>query len=118
MNFKTTYILFGVLLVLLAVFGVTQLAGLRNTGDKSASVLPSAQKAKVQARDIESVEIDRQRPKAEKLVFYKDDAGWHLKEPNVRVDSYPVERLIDQVLRARVDEKADVPDSLAAAGLD
>jgi Domain of unknown function (DUF4340) len=120
MNFKTTYTLFGVLILLLVVFGITQFAGLRSQTDKSVYVLPSMHERKgpVEAKDIERVEIDRHRPKEEKLVFYRGESGWQLKEPSVRVENYLVDRVIDQVIRARVEEKADVPESLSATGLD
>lgn len=120
MNFKTTYILFVVLVLVLAAFGLTQLWGLKQPKEKGLYVLPSLNDARNPTRteDIQTVEIERSRPTAEKLVFYRSEQGWKLKQPAVRVDGYQVDRVIDQVRGARRDEKADVTSNLQQFGLD
>jgi hypothetical protein len=120
MNFKTTYLLFGILGALLLVFGLTQLAGLRKPDQRSAFVLPSLNDAKnpIKPEDVEAVEVERTRPTAEKLVFYRTEQGWKLKQPEVRVEGYLVDRIIDQVKGARIEEKADVTDNPKQFGLD
>jgi hypothetical protein len=120
MNFKTTYVLFAILAVVLAVFGLTQLLNLQNTKDQTLYALPSLhdKKKPVHSEDIETVEIERNRPQAEKLVFYRTDQGWRLKQPNVRIDGYLVDRVIQQVIDARKEEKADVSPNLKQLGLD
>ena len=78
MNFKTTYILFGLLIGVLGLFLLTQLFGKRT------------------------------RPKEETLRFYRDEHGdWRLKEPSTRADSTQINRVINQVMGARKEEQAD-----------
>src|SRR5581483_7862471 len=98
MNFKTTYVLFIVFLGVLVLFGIGQLTGLKRDKDKSTYVLPSLNDSKspLRAEDFDRVEIERTRPNEEKLVFYRTDSGWMSKQPKVRLDSYQVDRLIDQ----------------------
>jgi hypothetical protein len=120
MNFKTTYILFGVLLGVLGLFLLTQLFAKR-TIDQQAYVLPSLHDfvTPVKADDIERIEVERQRPKAEKFVFSKDEHGnWVSKDPNVRLDTNSVKRIIDQVIGARMDPSADLTSDLKRFGLD
>ncbi|HLJ92225.1 MAG TPA: DUF4340 domain-containing protein [Gemmataceae bacterium] len=120
MNFKTTYILFGVLAAVLVVFGVTQLLGLQSSKDKSVYALPSLhdKKKPIRSDDIGTVEITRQKPTEEKLVFYRTDQGWKLREPSVRVDKYTVDRLIQQIIDAKKEDKADISENLKQIGLD
>jgi hypothetical protein len=120
MNFKTTYILFGVLFAVLAIFGLTQLMGLRNPTDRSVYALPSLNDSKkpVRTEDIQTVEIERTRPSAEKLVFQRTGQGWRLQQPSVRVDNYLVDRVVQQVSRARKEERADVTANLKQFGLE
>ncbi len=120
MNFRTTYILFGLLIGVLGIFLVTQLFGTR-TKDKEKWVLPSLhdEVTPVKLADIDRVEIDRVRPKAEKLLFYRDERGdWRLKEPQARVDKYLVERVISQVIGASKEKDVDLTPDLAKFGLD
>jgi hypothetical protein len=120
MNFKTTYILFGVFAAVLVVLGVTQLLGLQSPKDTSVYALPSLhdKKKPVRSDDIGAVEIARTQPAKEKLVFYHTDQGWKLREPSVRVDNYMVDRLINQIIDAKKEEKAAVTQNLKQFGLD
>src|SRR5262249_45956818 len=54
----------------------------------------------------------------EKLVFERTEQGWRSRQPDVRVDTYLVDRVVQQVSRARKDEKADVAPNLKQFGLD
>src|SRR5438270_13667393 len=105
MNFKTTYILFGIFAAVLVVFATTQLLGLQSPKDKSVYVLPSLhdKKKPMRSEDIGTVEIARANPE-EKLVFYRSEQGWKLREPSVRVDGYAVDRLVQQVIDAKKEE--------------
>src|SRR6266849_5454742 len=99
MNFKTTYLLFAVLLGVLAIFGLTQLFGIKSPNDKTAWVISSLNDNKnpVKAADIDNVVIERKGPKPQTLTFYRSEQGWKHKEPSVRVDGSIVDRLIGQV---------------------
>jgi hypothetical protein len=122
MNFKTTYILFGVLLVLLLVLGVSLYM---EPAPKTASnyVLPSAhhKDSEIKPEDVTRVEIKRTRPDAESLVFERDADGktWRITEPAaLRADSFAVLGLVRDVLDAERDTAADAPRSLKDFGLD
>src|SRR5438067_10716319 len=104
MNFRTTYILFGLLVGLLGVFLVTQLRKVP-TSDVGY-VLPSLHEDNVKTKDIDTVEISRRLPKEEKLAFVRTDQGWRLQSPSVRADGTAVDQLIDQVFRADKEEKS------------
>ena len=123
MNFRTTYILFAGLGILLAVGLLVQIFG-RKDADTTNFVLPSMHQPKVvRADDIDRVEIERHRDEAgstkeEKLVFVRSKNGWRLESPNIRLDSMSVDRLIDQVRNAAKDETAEVRSNLAQFGLD
>ncbi len=120
MNFKTTYILFAIFAVLLGVFGLTQFMGLKSSRDKTAWVFRSLNDGKtpVRSEDIQTLEIDRPAGTPAKLVFYRSDDGWKLRDPEVRLDGYQVDRVIDQLIGARKEEKADVSSDLGQFGLD
>jgi hypothetical protein len=120
MNFRTTYVLFAVLFAFLAVMLLVQLFG-THTQDQREYALPSVHDIvkPVKADDIESVEIQRFRPKEETLRFYKDSSGtWRCKDPEVRLVNGLVRQIIDQVLGARKDEEADLTSDLKKFGLD
>src|SRR5262245_25683669 len=120
MNFRTTYILFGLLAVALIVFGVALWYGPEKAN--TAFVLPSAHdKPEVKADAIDYVEIEHTRPKQEKIAFTRDPEtkAWKMTQPyELRTERFVVERLVGQVLDARKDEKAEVSSNLAEWGLD
>jgi hypothetical protein len=120
MNFKTTYILFGLLAGVLVVFGLTQLLGVQSPKDDTVWVFNSLNDRKnlVSSSDIETVQIEHASAQPQKLVFFRNDQGWQLQEPKVRVDGYAVDRVIDQVKGARKEQKADVSSDLKQFGLD
>jgi hypothetical protein len=120
MNFKTTYVLFGILAAVLALFAVTQVAGLRKPTDRVAYVVPSLndKKSPVRPDDIETIVIDRTRPTPETLVFKRAGQGWRLEKPNVRVQGWLVDRIVTEVSGARRDDKAEVSSDLKLVGLD
>src|SRR5262249_33809861 len=117
MNFRTTYVLFGVLISLLGLFLLTQLK--KRPGVETAYVLPSLHEDNVKSKDITAIEIDRRRPKEEKLVFVRTDQGWRLDKPAVRADATVVDQLVDQILRAGKEENAvDLTSNLKQFGLE
>lgn len=120
MNFRTTYILFAVLFAFLGIMLLTQLFGTR-TKEQQEFALPSVHDIvkPVKSDDIETVEIQRFRPKEETLRFYKDSNGtWRCKDPEVRLVTGLVRQVIDQVMGARKDEEADLTSDLKKFGLD
>src|SRR2546427_7381289 len=114
MNFRSTAILFALLLTMLWGFGL-MLATKRGTAEEDF-VLPS-----LQDRDIaiDSLVIER-RGKGkdnEKLTFTKIDDDWRLSMPgasqSVKVDRFKVDQIVSQVREARQNEEADVSRDLA-----
>src|SRR5437016_2128987 len=123
MSFKTTYILFGTLLVCLAFFGVTQYLK-RLPGDANEYVLPSYhdKKDKKLTSDVDVVEVKRTKPTEQMLVFAKGEHGWEIRDPfksPVHADDTAVDDLIRQVTNARKELQADTKQAdLKQLGLD
>jgi hypothetical protein len=122
MNFKTTYILFGIVVVLLATLGIALFMEPVSPGD-SDYVLPSVHRkdSELKPEQVTHVEIARTKPDAETIVFERDADGksWHVTKPYpLRADSFAVSGLIRDVLDAQRDPGADMPPSLKEFGLD
>jgi hypothetical protein len=120
MNFKTTYILFGGLVAVLVVLALTQTFGLKKPGQTAAYVLPSLNKDNkpVNAKDFDTVEIQRRRPKEETLLFVRKGDGWEMRRPYpLRADGFQVDTVIREVAGAS-KEKADLVSSLKEYELD
>jgi hypothetical protein len=122
MNFKTTYILFGILAVVLLLFVWTLWLG-PSDSEKTAYVLPSMHNEgnPLEPKDITRVEIERTQPSEEKIVFVRDAASnrWRVVEPReFEADSSTVDSLVRQIHGARVDAQADVLDNPKQYGLD
>src|SRR4051812_33963248 len=119
MNFKTTYVLFGALLLLLVIATVSLMTG--GKPGEEGRVLASAAAADVTAKDVTSLTLDRHAPTEQRLVFTRvGPRKWKLTEPyEARVDGEQVERIVDEVLSLRKEEKpGDLSSNLANHGLD
>jgi hypothetical protein len=114
MNFRTTALLFGILIGVLWLFGLL-ITYQRNKLDPGF-VLPTF--AKDKAAEIATVEIERD---GHKYVFFKDKAGWMLRLPSggptVRAEDSKVTDLIEDIKRARKSDEADVNRNLSQWGL-
>jgi Domain of unknown function (DUF4340) len=119
MNFKTTYILFGVLALLLAVAAFSLLTGPK-PGEEGL-LLSDFKRANIQAKDVTRVVIERKLPTESRMVFVRVDKDrWKLEEPYPgRVDSMQIENLINDLLSARKETKnVDLTSNLSQFGLD
>jgi hypothetical protein len=121
MSFKTTYILFGVFTGLLVIFA---LAVYFNPAEQGSTlyVLPSMHSATnpLNDSDIDYVEIQRNRPEQEKIVFQKDSGTkrWEMVEPrHLRATSSMVDSLVRAISGAQRETRADPMTDLAKAGL-
>jgi hypothetical protein len=116
MNFKTTYILFGILIGFLVLFGL--MIAVKRPSDDLGYVFPSFhnEKEPVDTTEIVKVEIDRKGE--DKLVLEKGKQGWQLHSPRVRLESNPVASLIREVTQARREENTDVTSNLRLWGLE
>jgi hypothetical protein len=121
MNYKTTYILFGLLTAILVVVSLVWLfEPAPEEGGKF--LLPSANgKTPIKSSDIVKVKIERTRPDAETLTFERDETSktWKITSPRaVRASTSNVENLVRDVLQVEAAPKVDVPANLKAAELD
>ncbi|MBL8795170.1 MAG: DUF4340 domain-containing protein [Planctomycetia bacterium] len=110
MNFKTTYILFGTLLIVIAIFGLTQMRGVK--GDETF-VFPSMHERGKEVTQTKITKLVVAPKDGPQLVFERisSDAPWKLVSPySTRVDSMQVNNLVDSVIRLR---REDVSDTLA-----
>src|SRR5262245_3831814 len=121
MNFKTTYFLFGVLVVVLGVFAATQLLGVKKGGEKEVYVLPSMHqdpKNPVAEKDIDNVEIKWNSPQEESIQLFRRGQKWVMEKPYpLRLETSQVNNLIREVINAK-KEKANLSSSLKEYHLD
>lgn len=124
MNFKTTYILAGILAAILLLLGTAVFLGPENPGG-DAYLLPSVRAAstKVDADDIDKIVIERSKPTdgLESVTLVKDKASglWMIETPGpFRADDGQVKELVRQLFEARNDDRAERPRSDSEWGLD
>ena len=121
MNYKTTYILFGILLGILVLVSLAWWLAPQYV-DTSSYLLPAAHETKpITADEIERVEIARARPDNETLVFERDadTDKWVITAPrSLRANTSVVEGLVNSLIGAQVEQHADVPANAQAAELE
>jgi hypothetical protein len=119
MNLKTTYILFGVLLVVLVVFALVQLWKVSPTGTDQEGYLFAdfhAKKAPVKTDEIDQVRIDRPAANSS-LVFKREKGAWQMTDPfPARTDAYQVNRVVEEVSNAKRDP-SEIGTNLEQYGL-
>jgi hypothetical protein len=124
-NFRTTYILFGVFLGVILIFGLVLWLGPTKAADQTY-VFPTLhnEAEPVAAKDIDAVTVVHTTPKSGKLAFNhdQDTERWSMIEPLAlqehRTDRFAVDRLVQEVMDAKLDPKADVDNDLKKWGLD
>lgn len=120
MNFKTTYALFGVLVVLLGTLAYVLVSGPKDDGGADR-LFPSlhADDAPVKPDDITRVEIEKAAGGG-KLTFERVDKDkWKLVEPReLAAESGRVSNLVESLHEARVVTEDSPIGTLAKAGLD
>lgn len=124
MNFKTTYILAGILAAILILLGTAVFLGPENPGG-DAYLLPSVRAAstKVDADDIDKIVIERAKPTdgLESVTLVKDKTSglWMIEIPGpFRADDGQVRELVRQLFEARNDDRAERPRSDSEWGLE
>ncbi|HLZ07144.1 MAG TPA: hypothetical protein VKT80_01030, partial [Chloroflexota bacterium] len=125
MNFRTTYILFGAVAIVLVVFLLFLAFG--PSGDADDYVLSGLReiigkkgdKQKDVIKSITRLEIERISPSGETLVFARLGDSWKLEKPyEAKVDDKLIEDVVTRLVEARVDRKADITHKLSDLGLD
>jgi hypothetical protein len=116
MNFRTTAILFGLVLV----FGLVLLVVSQFSEDTppSGALVEELDRAGLKAENVDAVEIERgSPPTAMKFVRTGKDA-WRMEEPvQARADAAAVEAVVSAVFRARPTEYAELSGNPATQGL-
>jgi hypothetical protein len=122
MNFKTTYILGALLLLVLLVFGI---ALWKDTGAKDVSnyVLPGMRdKANpLEPADVTEVEITHERPEQPTVTLVRNPQTktWEITQPSrLPADDAAVNRLVKQIYDAQRDPEADKAPGLKEWGLE
>ncbi len=114
MNFRSTALLFGLLLGMLWLFGL--MVALKKTGVDEALVLPSLQTTADRKIEIDTVIVRRRQAdkSMKEYTLVKDKDQWKLQVSSLKgkltADSGKVNELINQVRNARRDEDAEVID--------
>ena len=127
MNFKTTYILFGVLVIVLGAFAFALWYNPNNSTTKSSYVLPALREGQDKSKseafktdDITKVEIaNSKRQQTFVLERNPDTKRWSITSPRpAPADNFAVEGLLQQLGSAVKEDKADESANLADWGLD
>ncbi len=114
MNFRTTAILFGMVLLLgVVLLGLALWEG--DEGPTGQTILPRL--AGVAAEDVNKVELERD---GSRLVLNRSGTDqWTIAEPiTTRADSAAVNRLVESLLKARAVSYPELTGNLALHGLD
>src|SRR6516162_7812544 len=113
MNFKSTALLFGLLLGMLWLFGL-MLATKRSSLESDTLVLPSMR----ESVEVDYVKILRRGKDAIELEFRRDKDNWKMEQPPfkpvIRAETFKVNQLVNQIKDARKDDEADVSNDFAA----
>jgi hypothetical protein len=120
MNFRSTFVLFGLFLAMLWLFGL--MINIKRSTREEPFLLPVFH-ADQPDITITSLRIQRaQRDKKEEFVFTKTESGWTLEQPPakraVKVETFRVKNLISAVADAQAAGEVDTSGSLATYGLD
>src|SRR5262245_21880498 len=121
MNFRTTYLLLGIVVVALGVLGFVVLSSSDKTTSPSAEgyLLKKLRTVDVTADKVTAVEIERPGQTPDKIAFARDGKSWHMTAPaRARVDSVAVDSLVSGLLNAKTEKSADVSNNPGAHGLD
>jgi hypothetical protein len=115
MSFRTTSLLFAILIVMLLIFGIAVQAP-RQAGEQGYLFPKIAETPNLK---IGTVVIEKGR---KEIRLVKTESGWRLEEPPVkataRADDTKVDQLVDQIQHARRVEEAVVTRRRAEAGLE
>ena len=121
MNFRSTILLFGILLGMLWLFGFV--VAYKKTAVDVSFIVPTLQGLK--KVEIDSIKIERrsQAKQPEVIQFAKAaDEVWSVTVPevkhSVKVEGFRVQQIINQIKDARRSDEAGVTQNLAQYGLD
>jgi hypothetical protein len=120
MNFKSTALLFGLVLGMLWLFGL-MLDYRRITQDVTYVVPSLHDSADLDIVSVKMVQKEKDQ-KPQEYVFTKEKDTWKLEQPplkpKIKVENFKVDQIIRQIKDVRKDDEADVTNDLATYGLD
>src|SRR4051794_28400563 len=121
MNFRSTYILLGVVIV--ALVGLAIYVGFSDSKKTNPSVegylMRQLRSADIKPDAINYVEIERPGQTPDKFAFAREDKHWVMVAPSrARCDGAAVESIVSAAVNAKSEKAADLSSSLAAHGLD
>src|SRR5437016_7963764 len=122
MNFRSTTLLFGLLLGMLWLFGLT--VAHKKTAVDASFLMPTLQADSGVV--VDSITIQRRikdkKPEEFQFIKDKDNDVWSLKLPDVqksvKLENFKVDQIVRQIKDARRSDEAGVTDNLALYGLD
>ncbi len=121
MNFRTTYILLGVVgVALLTLLLVLAFKGSKGTDSPKIDgyLIQSLRAADVKASDVETIEIEKSGSNPEKIVLVRDKSGWNLTAPvRGKADSTIINNLVNDLFEAKTEKNAEI-GSMAQHGLE
>lgn len=98
MNFKSTALLFGLVLAMLWTFGL--MLALKKGTPQENSVMPSLNAEQDVVIDTIRIQRKEKDKKEEEIVFTKDKDNWRMKQPpvnaTVRVESFKINQIVIQ----------------------
>src|SRR4051794_25169683 len=123
MNFRTTYLLFGLVAVLLIGVLVMMAFG---PGPGDEYVLkslhesnPNREQLAEIKKAIDRLEVERLNPSGDPLVFVHAGDTWKLEAPyEAKIDAGAIDRAVTDLLDAKIDKTADITHKLAPLGLE
>ena len=115
MNFKSTALLFGLLLGMLWLFGLMLTA--KKGPREEDFVFPSMHGSKDATINFVSV-VRKGTIGKEEFEFKRDKDNWTMSQPHlkfsIRAETFKVNQLVNQIKDARKDDEADVTNDFAA----
>src|SRR6476469_5148023 len=121
MNFRTTSILLGAVVVALLALGIYVVS----SGDKKTNpttegyVLKSLRATNTKPEEVIALDVERPGQTPDRLSFVRDGKLWKTAGPaRARIDSGAVDSIVNSLLNARTEKAADVAGNLGAHGLD
>lgn len=121
MNFRSTYVLLGIVVVGLVGLGIFVLT----TDSKKTNpavegyVLKSLRAANTKPDEVTNLDIERPGQTPERVSFVRDGKVWKMVAPNrARTDSAAVDQIVSSLLNAKTEKAADLAGNLGAHGLD
>jgi Domain of unknown function (DUF4340) len=111
MNFRTTYVLLGAVVLALGGLGLYVIFSKDEKPGPSVEgyLLKSLRAADINVANVTSIEISRPGQTPDKIAFAHEGKSWQMVAPTkLRVDSAVVDQLISGLLNSKIEKSADI----------